>query len=133
MCLFYFKKIFVYSKNLGVEFETPFSPNNKKMIKLFVAKLNPETNSEDLKRLFSPFGRVTSAKIVMDAKSGNSKNYGFVEMSHDRAALQAIDELHHSIFMDYEIIVKRSEPKGDLLQEERQTNEYLYKPRRRSD
>ncbi|MEC8738537.1 MAG: RNA-binding protein [Bacteroidota bacterium] len=103
------------------------------MIKLFVAKLNPETNSEDLKRLFSPFGRVTSAKIVMDAKSGNSKNYGFVEMSHDRAALQAIDELHHSIFMDYEIIVKRSEPKGDLLQEERQTNEYLHKPRRRSD
>ena len=103
------------------------------MIKLFVAKLNPETKSADLEELFSEFGRVTSANVVMDGKTGNSKNYGFVEMSHDRAALQAIDELDKTVFMGHEIIVRRSEPKGDFLQEEKQTSEYLHKPRKPFD
>ena len=50
--------------------------------------------SDDLHNLFSPYGDVVSAKIVTDKMNNNrSKGFGFVEMSDDEAARQAISNL----------------------------------------
>lgn len=46
---------------------------------LFICKLNPITEEEDLQRIFSRFGKINSVYIVKDSKSGQSLQYGFIE------------------------------------------------------
>jgi len=43
---------------------------------------------------FEEYGQVSSVKIITDKYSGRSKGFGFVEMSNDAEAQQAIDELN---------------------------------------
>jgi RNA recognition motif-containing protein len=58
--------------------------------KLYVGNLSYNTTEDSLKNLFSGFGSVASAKIVFDRDSGNSKGFGFIEMSSDEEASAAI-------------------------------------------
>ena len=80
---------------------------------IFVAKLSPSTTGEDLQELFSEYGEVTSAKVIMDKFTGNSKGYGFVEMSDDQEGLKAIEELDQSEFDNYTIVVKKAKPRTE--------------------
>lgn len=45
---------------------------------LFVCKLNPVTEDEDLHTIFSRFGTVTSAEVIRDFKTGDSLCYAFI-------------------------------------------------------
>ncbi len=58
--------------------------------KLYVGNLSYNTSEDALRNLFSNFGTVASAKIVFDRESGNSKGFGFVEMSTEEEAGAAI-------------------------------------------
>ena len=49
---------------------------------LFVAKLNPVTTDDDLKLIFSRFGRVVSCEVVKDFKTKESLQYAFVEFEN---------------------------------------------------
>eukprot|EP00826_Nyctotherus_ovalis_P062386 TRINITY_DN9017_c0_g2_i1.p1 TRINITY_DN9017_c0_g2~~TRINITY_DN9017_c0_g2_i1.p1 ORF type:complete len:176 (-),score=46.82 TRINITY_DN9017_c0_g2_i1:81-608(-) len=46
---------------------------------LFVCKLNPVTQEEDLELIFSRFGPITSCNIVRDKQTGDSLQYAFIE------------------------------------------------------
>jgi RNA recognition motif-containing protein len=78
---------------------------------IFVAKLSSRTKSEDLEQLFSKYGEVTSAKVILDKQTGFSKRYGFVEMSDDQAAYEAIDKLNDTELDGSQIVVKMSVPR----------------------
>ncbi len=66
-------------------------------------------SSEDLQNLFTPFGEVTSAKIVTDKfNNDRSKGFGFVEMADDEAARAAIAQLHDTDVMERKIVVNES-------------------------
>jgi RNA recognition motif-containing protein len=80
---------------------------------IFVAKLSSGTRSEDLEQLFSKFGEVTSAKVIVDRETGFSRQYGFIEMSDDQAAYEAIDKLNNTELDGNQIVVKMSVPKED--------------------
>ena len=80
---------------------------------LFVAKLSPSTSSEDLNDLFAEYGEVDSAKVIFDRETGNSRCFGFVEMSDDEAANRAINELNEVEFDGSDIVVKKARPKGE--------------------
>jgi RNA recognition motif-containing protein len=58
--------------------------------KLYVGNLSYNTTEDGLRNLFSGFGNVASAKIVFDRDTGNSKGFGFIEMSSDEEASAAI-------------------------------------------
>jgi len=58
--------------------------------KLYVGNLSYNTTEDGLKNLFSEFGTVASSKIIFDRESGNSKGFGFIEMSNDEEAAAAI-------------------------------------------
>jgi RNA recognition motif-containing protein len=58
--------------------------------KLYVGNLSYNTSEDSLRNLFSGFGNVTSAKIIFDRDTGNSKGFGFIEMSTDEEASAAI-------------------------------------------
>ena len=71
-------------------------------------------SSEDLQTLFTPFGEVTSAKIVTDKfNNDRSKGFGFVEMADDDAARAAIAGLHDTDVMERKIVVNESTPRPE--------------------
>jgi len=75
---------------------------------LFVAKLSSSTTGEDLQEMFSVYGEVTSAKVIMDKETGNSKGFGFVEMPNDEEAKAAIAGLNATEVAGKEIVVKEA-------------------------
>ena len=60
---------------------------------IYVSNLSFNVQDEDLKEFFTPYGEVTSAKIITDRETGKSRGFGFVEMSDDASAQKAIAEL----------------------------------------
>ena len=60
---------------------------------IYVSNLSFNVQDEDLKEFFTPYGEVTSAKIINDKESGRSRGFGFVEMPDDAASKKAIAEL----------------------------------------
>ncbi len=62
--------------------------------KLYVGNLSYSVTDQDLSNLFSQCGTVESAKVIQDRDSGRSKGFGFVEMSTDQEAADAIGKLN---------------------------------------
>ncbi|MEX0611378.1 MAG: RNA-binding protein [Pirellulales bacterium] len=62
--------------------------------KLYCGNLSYNTSNSDLEQMFSEFGRVQSAEVIMDRDTGRSKGFGFVEMSSDAEAAAAIEGLN---------------------------------------
>ncbi len=58
--------------------------------KLFVGNLPFSATDQFLSETFSQCGTVESAKIITDRDTGRSKGFGFVEMSNDEEAANAI-------------------------------------------
>jgi RNA recognition motif-containing protein len=79
---------------------------------IFIARLSSRTSGEDLQNAFSRFGEVTSAKVIFDRDTGNSKRYGFVEMD-DEAGRQAIEALNESELDGSRIVVKEARPRSN--------------------
>ena len=62
---------------------------------IYVSNLSFHTTSEDLRNLFSKFGEVTSAKVIMDKMTERSRGFGFVEMSSEENAKEALTALNN--------------------------------------
>jgi RNA recognition motif-containing protein len=80
---------------------------------IFVAKLSGMTTSDDLREAFEQFGEVSSAKVIMDRETGRSKCFGFVEMSDDTDARNAIEQLDNANFHNSTIVVKEARPREE--------------------
>ncbi len=61
---------------------------------LYVGNLSYTVTDDELNQLFAQYGRVESARVIMDRDSGRSKGFGFVEMTDDNEAQAAIDALN---------------------------------------
>ena len=77
---------------------------------IFVGNLNYKRTNEALEQVFTPYGEVTSARIIIDKMSGRSKGFGFVEMPNDESALKAIAALHESEVMGRKLIASEAKP-----------------------
>lgn len=62
--------------------------------KIYVGNLSYSVDSTALQDMFSEFGQVESANVIMDRDSGRSKGFGFVEMGSEEAAQTAIQKLN---------------------------------------
>lgn len=80
---------------------------------IYVSNLSFNVQDEDLRDFFAPYGEVTSAKIINDRETGNSRGFGFVEMSDDEAAKKAIDELNGATVEGRAIKVMEAKPKEE--------------------
>ena len=61
---------------------------------IYVGNLSYQTTEDELRDLFAEFGDVVSAKLIADKFTGQSKGFGFVEMSNNSEAQKAMDELN---------------------------------------
>lgn len=61
---------------------------------MYVSNLSFHTKDEELKTLFEQFGAVSSAKVISDRETGQSRGFGFVEMGSDDEAKEAIKGLN---------------------------------------
>ncbi|MGB0385625.1 MAG: RNA recognition motif domain-containing protein [Ardenticatenaceae bacterium] len=60
---------------------------------IYVGNLPYSVDEQDLRDMFAPYGEVESVNIIIDRDSGRSKGFGFVEMSDDSKAQEAIRDL----------------------------------------
>ena len=72
---------------------------------LFVCKLHPRTNSEDLSVIFSKFGLVISAEIIRDQKTDDSLCYGFIEFENTEDCSNAYFKMDNVLIDDRRIHV----------------------------
>jgi len=79
--------------------------------KLYVGNISPAADQASLEALFSVFGTVKKAYIVTDRQTGESKGFGFVEMSSDAEAKAAIDALDGKDCGGYTVKVNEAKSK----------------------
>ena len=79
--------------------------------KLYVGNLSYDVDSSALQELFAPHGTVDSAQIITDRDTGQSKGFGFVEMSSDGEAQAAIAALNGQEHGGRALTVNEAKPK----------------------
>lgn len=80
---------------------------------IYISNLSFQITDEDLKDLFSEYGEVTSAKVITDKFTGDSRGFGFVEMPSDEEANKAITELDKSKWDNRNINVSVAKPREE--------------------
>ena len=81
--------------------------------KLYVGNLTYNVNETDLEALFTPFGTVQSAQLIVDRDTNRSKGFGFVEMGSDQEAQAAIAALNGKDVGGRALTVNEAKPRED--------------------
>lgn len=82
-------------------------------MKLYVGNLAYTMRDQALEELFTPYGTVDSATIIMDRDTGRSKGFGFVEMNDDAEAKAAIEALDGKEVQGRNLVVNEARPRED--------------------
>lgn len=80
---------------------------------IYVANIPFKANDEQLRTLFAEYGEVSSAKIITDKFTQQSRGFGFVEINDEAAAKKAIESLNGYDFMGKTLSVNEARPKTD--------------------
>jgi len=80
---------------------------------IYVGNLPREATEEDLREAFEAFGEVTSVKIITDRFTGDSRGFGFVEMSNSPEAQSAISGLDGKELKGRSLRVNEARPRRD--------------------
>ncbi len=78
--------------------------------KLYVGSLPYSTTEQELSELFAAHGSVQSAKVITDRYTGQSRGFGFVEMSADDEAQKAITALNGTPLGSRTLVVNEAKP-----------------------
>lgn len=77
---------------------------------IYIGNISHSSTEEGLKQLFEQFGSVSSAKIIKDKFTGNSRGFAFVEMADAEEAKRAIENLNGVEFDGRTIRVNEARP-----------------------
>ena len=80
---------------------------------IYVGNLSSDVTEEELREQFTAFGGVTSASIIKDKYSGQSRGFGFVEMPAKAEAEAAIAGLKGKTLKDRTLDVNEARPRTD--------------------
>lgn len=82
-------------------------------MKLYVGGLAYSVTDEELEQAFAEQGQVLSAVVIKDKFSGQSKGFGFVEMSDEKAGQSAIDNMNGKEIKGRTVTVNQARPRED--------------------
>lgn len=80
---------------------------------IYVGNLSRDVTEDDLRSAFAAFGQVTSANVIKDKFSGESKGFGFVEMPSKAEAQSAIQDLNGKDLKGRNITVNEARPRPE--------------------
>jgi len=83
----------------------------KNRVNIYVGNISYNTSEDDLRDLFARYGEVSAVRVITDRDTGRSKGFGFVEMSDDTQAKEAIGALDSNDFMGRDIRVNEARPR----------------------
>jgi RNA recognition motif-containing protein len=86
---------------------------NISFMNIYVGNLSYSMTEDELRALFTEFGSVDSAKLIMDRDSGQSKGFGFVEMSDNSGGQQAIEGLNGRDINGRALTVNKAKPREE--------------------
>ena len=86
---------------------------------IYIGNLSYDAGENDIKKVFEEFGSVESVKIIIDRMTDRSKGFGFVEMTNDDEAKEAISELDGKDYLGRALKVNTARPR-----EERRNNSW---------
>ncbi len=78
--------------------------------RLYVGNLPFSQNDQTIEELFAEFGTVEFAKVITIRNSGRSKGFGFVEMSTEAEAQEAISQMNGKEIEGRNLIVNEAKP-----------------------
>jgi cold-inducible RNA-binding protein len=81
------------------------------MKNIYVGNLDYSTTEQDLRGLFEPYGPVENASLAKDKFSGQSRGFGFIEMTNDADAEKAISELNGRQVGNRNLTVNEAKPR----------------------
>ncbi len=83
------------------------------IMNIYVSNLSFHTTEEDLNKMFSKFGTVTSAKIIMDRETNRSRGFAFVEMPSEAEGKEAMSALNNKEIEGRSLSVSVAREKAD--------------------
>jgi RNA recognition motif-containing protein len=81
--------------------------------KLYVGGLSFSTTDDGLRDEFAKFGAVESATVIRDRYSDRSRGFGFVEMTNDSEAEEAIRALNGATLDGRQVTVNYAKERTD--------------------
>ena len=78
--------------------------------KLYVGNLPYSYSDSDMQQAFGAYGSVNSAKVIMEADSGRSKGFGFVEMGSPAEMQAAIEGMNGQDVGGRSMVVNEARP-----------------------
>ena len=81
--------------------------------KLYVGNLTYDVTDAALEQMFAAHGTVQSAQVIMDRDTGRSKGFGFVEMSSEHEAQNAIKAMNGQQVGGRSLTVNEAKPRED--------------------
>ncbi len=80
---------------------------------IYVGNLPYTFSSEDLRKLFAPYGTVSSAEVLSDRDTGRSRGFGFVQMDNKDEAQKAIGELNGTDLDGRRLNINEARPRSE--------------------
>jgi RNA recognition motif-containing protein len=91
-------------------------------MKIYVGNLPYSIRDEQLEEMFTSFGEVNSASVIIERDTNRSKGFGFVEMNDNTQATTAINELNNKEFEGRGLKVSEARPREDKPRRPRSFN-----------
>ena len=82
------------------------------IMNIYVGNLSTDVTDEAIRGAFESFGEVTSAKVIRDKYTGQSRGFGFVEMPGQSQAQTAIKSLNGKELQGKEMSVSEARPRS---------------------
>jgi RNA recognition motif-containing protein len=81
------------------------------IMNIYVGNLSDDVSEENLRQAFESFGQVTSARVIKDKYTGQSRGFGFVEMLEQAQAQAAIKSLNGKELLGKQMSVNEARPR----------------------
>ena len=82
-------------------------------MKIYVGNLPYSVRDAELEEMFSPYGEVISANVIIERETNRSKGFGFVEMASNEDAQEAISQLNGKEYNGRGLKVNEAKPRED--------------------
>jgi cold-inducible RNA-binding protein len=82
-------------------------------VNIYVGNLSREVSEDELRKAFEAFGQVTSVNVIKDRYSGESRGFGFVEMTTKTEAQAAINGLNGTSMKERTLSVSEARPRTE--------------------